>query len=166
MSPTHAPGFRAPVEGLDAGADDHVMKPFSARELPARVKTHLDIARIRREAPLDLERLSWELDGFSTSVSHDLRAPLRAIEGFSRMLVEDHSKALDAEGRRIETSRGALPPAIGDLALLRQALTNLIAKAVKYTGRLDVAHIEVGGEAGPECHTCWVTDDGAGFPME
>jgi light-regulated signal transduction histidine kinase (bacteriophytochrome) len=34
-------------------------------------------------------------------VSHDLRAPLRAIDGFTRILVEDHAKALDPEGRRV-----------------------------------------------------------------
>src|ERR1700716_4167373 len=37
------------VEGLQAGADDYLVKPFSARELLARVSTHLELARIRRE---------------------------------------------------------------------------------------------------------------------
>jgi diguanylate cyclase (GGDEF)-like protein len=40
----------ARVEGLDAGADDYLVKPFGAQELLARVRTHLDIARLRREA--------------------------------------------------------------------------------------------------------------------
>jgi PAS domain S-box-containing protein len=38
------------VEGLDAGADDYLVKPFSARELIARVQTHLQLAQVRREA--------------------------------------------------------------------------------------------------------------------
>ncbi|WP_052629458.1 response regulator [Pseudoxanthomonas suwonensis] len=43
-------GEEAQVEGLDAGADDYLIKPFSARELVARVESHLAMARLRREA--------------------------------------------------------------------------------------------------------------------
>ena len=43
-------GEEARVEGLDAGADDYLVKPFAARELLARVRSNLDLARIRREA--------------------------------------------------------------------------------------------------------------------
>jgi PAS domain S-box-containing protein len=43
-------GEEARVEGMEAGADDYLVKPFSARELVARIRAHLEIARIRNEA--------------------------------------------------------------------------------------------------------------------
>jgi signal transduction histidine kinase/DNA-binding response OmpR family regulator len=51
-------GEEARVEGLQAGADDYLVKPFSARELIARVRTHLEIARLRRVAELQVRKLS------------------------------------------------------------------------------------------------------------
>lgn len=48
-----------------------------------------------------LEAATKELEGFTYSVSHDLRTPLQAIDGPSRILVEDYADKLDGEGRRL-----------------------------------------------------------------
>jgi signal transduction histidine kinase len=70
--------------------------------LLAQVRNHAaeleDTVRRRTEA---LQAANKELEGFSYSVSHDLRAPLRAVDGYARMLEEDYAGRLDEEGRRL-----------------------------------------------------------------
>jgi len=51
-------GEESRIEGLQAGADDYLVKPFSARELIARVRTHLELSRLRRESELHSSRLN------------------------------------------------------------------------------------------------------------
>ncbi|HXI54940.1 MAG TPA: ATP-binding protein [Polyangia bacterium] len=68
------------------------------------------------------EAASRELEAFSYSVAHDLRAPLRAIDGFSQALLEDHGAVLDDEGRGF---LNRLRAAAQDMARLIDDLLNL-----------------------------------------
>jgi PAS domain S-box-containing protein len=82
-----------------------------------------------------LEAANKELEAFSYSVSHDLRAPLRGIDGFSRMLVEDYGDKLDdtAKGylRRVRAAAGRMAQLIDDmLNLSRITRTEMQRQAV------------------------------------
>lgn len=55
----------------------------------------------RKQAELKTIQLNKELEAFTYSVSHDLRAPLRSVNGYARILEEDYKTSLDAEGNRL-----------------------------------------------------------------
>lgn len=189
------------------------------REAAERTVTRLNAQLESRAA--DLERANEELQSFSYSVSHDLRAPLRAIDGFSRILLDDYSNQLpqgakdhltrvvraagrmgsliDAllqlttvgreglrwqgvdlsglarditeelrqatPGRVVEVNIAPSLTAVGDVTLLRVALTNLLANAWKFTSTRHPARIEFGRAERDGVGEFFVRDNGVGFSM-
>jgi len=111
---------------LGAGHLEHRVDLPEIQELGELAKTFNRMAeqimkhqRAVKRTNQELLRSNRELESFSYSVSHDLRAPLRAIDGFSLAIVEDYSDRLDDEGRRllniIRTNAQRLERLIDDL---------------------------------------------------
>jgi light-regulated signal transduction histidine kinase (bacteriophytochrome) len=206
------------------------------RELAERKRAEEAIKQLNDDLThraTELEAANKELEAFSYSVSHDLRTPLRAIDGFSRVLLEKHTTQLapDAQryqrivrdnaqqmgrliddlltfsrlsrqplkiqpvtptqlvqqalqdlqpeqvGRQVEIMVGDLPACQGDPVLLKQVWINLIANALKFTRRREVARIEIGkleigdstaerfGISNLQSPVYYVRDNGVGFDM-
>ena len=76
-----------------------VTQDFTQRKSAAKILQSLNEDMERRS--MSLEAANKELEAFTYSVSHDLRAPLRHVDGFSRLLLEKHSSQLDEEGKRM-----------------------------------------------------------------
>jgi len=89
-----------------------------ARDISDRKRAEEALARAKEA----VESANRELESFSYSVAHDLRAPLRGIDGFSQMLLEDHSAQLDEEGRRY---LGRVRESAQHMAQLIDSLLNL-----------------------------------------
>jgi light-regulated signal transduction histidine kinase (bacteriophytochrome) len=196
---------------------DSVAKHIALDEL---TRTNAAEEQLRLYA-VELESVNAELESFSYSVSHDLRAPVRAILGFVMAIEEECASDLGLEGRRLlsvvareasrmgeliddllefsrigrqpmsdglvdmtalareaataaaATSEGVrcsieiddLPPVRGDRVLLRQVWVNLIANAVKYTGKETAPHVRVWATADESTTTYHIRDNGVGFDM-
>lgn len=113
-------------------------------------KTDRDLEDANRE----LEATNRELEAFSYSVSHDLRAPLRSIDGFSQIMLEDYAEELDEEGKdylgRVRAASQRMGRLIDDLlGLSRVTRGNMERKRVDL-GSLATEVAEELREAKPE----------------
>lgn len=81
--------------GIAIDVTEQKLAEENARRLNAGLEQRVE------ERTAELRHANEEMEAFSYSVSHDLRTPLRAIDGFSRMLEEDYGAVLDDEGKRL-----------------------------------------------------------------
>jgi DNA-binding response OmpR family regulator len=179
---TAAEGHEALIEGIESGADDYIGKSSDFTVLKARLRAQLrrkqseDELRLIREELLrkdldaaqaradreiaqaravlvdELEAKNRELEAFSYAVSHDLRAPLRAIDGFSDALISQYRDLLDDKGkhylRRIHEGSLRMGQLIEDLLdlsrITRRALSrervNLSDLALEIASELRAEH--------------------------
>ena len=151
-------GEEARVEGMGAGADDYLIKPFSARELLARVEAHLNLQRVRREseeAILQLmareqkARASAEIanrvkDDFLAMLSHELRTPLNAIFGWTHLLKRgklsdvDSARGIDIIQRNAEAQRAIIDELL-DISRIVTGKLQLEPKPVELSAVIDAA---------------------------
>jgi diguanylate cyclase (GGDEF)-like protein len=120
-------GDEAAVEGLDTGADDYLIKPFSARELLARVRAHLDLARRRGELERELER---RVEIRTVEVARLTRV-LQMLSGINAVLLRMPDRD------RVMTEACRLAHAVGGYMLAMVALiepTRRIARPVAWAG--------------------------------
>ena len=112
------PGF-AYVAAMLEDVSDRVRAERELRRLNAELELRVE-ARTAQ-----LQEANRELESFAYSVSHDLRAPLRALDGFSEILAEDYGTVLDAEGLRHLARIRAAAQRMGELIDALLALSRL-----------------------------------------
>jgi light-regulated signal transduction histidine kinase (bacteriophytochrome) len=115
-------------------------------------RLHEDLEDHIAERTSELTRTIGELEAFSYSISHDLRAPLRAINGFAAILREEHAERLDSDGdellMKIETNASKMAQLIdGLLDFSRLARAESVATEIDMSGLARAVAGELAGEA-------------------
>ena len=121
-------GEESTVEGLEAGADDYLVKPFSARELLARVGANLELDRARRtRARLErTQALMDEAERLARVGSWELNLETGAMTASNEMLRQLHLAEADLQSGGFETVLGArVHPA--DLEIMRAAIKQTLS---------------------------------------
>jgi two-component system, NtrC family, sensor kinase len=183
----------AMIEGINAGADDYIAKSSDLEVLCARVRAQLrrkqfedenrnireqllqkevevvaansarELAEIRATFVDELKSKNIELEAFSYSVSHDLRAPLRSIDGFSKLLLDGYAGKLDAKGQDylhlVRESAQHMGELIDDLLLLSR-----VGRADLSRDKIDLSDIARGvseelKKKDPDRHVKWCIED-------
>jgi len=133
-------GSRLAVTAAQAPARDAQGNVTAVRTtlLDVDVQRRAQVENERLRAELEaraasLETVNRDLEAFSYSISHDLRAPLRAIGGFARILEEDHAEVLGAEGRRVlgvvRTNTSRMSQLVDDLLAFSRLGRRPVARA-------------------------------------
>lgn len=120
------------VKAMKAGACDYIVKPFRMNQLLPVIARALESRRLKRlnkeleqrirERTRELEVANRDLEAFAYSVSHDLRAPLRVIQGFCEMFLEDHAASVPPEGLKL----------LGNVVSGTENLSELIEALLKF----------------------------------
>lgn len=119
------------VDAMKVGALDYILKPFKLSVVLPVLSRALTVRQLRlknaelekslHERATELEAANKELEMFSYSVSHDLRAPLRAVSGFAKILTSVHGSQMSEEARRV---LGNISYGAGRMEQLVEALLN------------------------------------------
>jgi hypothetical protein len=154
-------GDESKVEGLDAGADDYLVKPFTARELRARVKSHLNIARERRRFAQQLSIKLSELERANCEIRDARRAALNVLED----AVEERERAkqlhakLEEQAHWLNGQSRALEAVVKN-APMATSLGILVRTATDALGRDTRAAFYIGnGPAAPLRHVIGMPDE-------
>jgi signal transduction histidine kinase len=131
------------LQGYGSGAIDFLFKPINARVLRSKVRVFLDLYLGRRQLVREIDahkRTLGQLEAYNYSISHDLRAPLRPLEGFCRALLDDHADRLDDGAkdllRRIQAAARRMNALIEDLLQLSKISQAPIRRSAVDLGRL------------------------------